>query len=179
MKKINLGHKLSLFSEHWSPKIIAELNGQHVKVAKLNGEFVWHAHAQEEELFLVLEGELEMHFRDRIVQLQRGELIVVPRGTEHKPVARGEVHVLLFEPAGTRNTGAVTDRAPWRRRSWSESEHEDRPDSELRRAQPAGDGSARRRTGQAPGSPVRRGDGPRSRRRTFRPASLARNTACS
>lgn len=109
MEKINLRHKLSLFSERWSPKVIAELNGQQLKVAKLQGEFVWHDHAEEDELFLVLTGELEMHFRDRIVQLQPGELIVVPRGTEHKPVARGEVHVLLFEPAGTRNTGAVTE----------------------------------------------------------------------
>jgi mannose-6-phosphate isomerase-like protein (cupin superfamily) len=111
MKKISLKDKLSAFSDYWSPKIIAELNGQHVKVAKLNGEFDWHHHEAEDELFLVLYGVLRMDYRDESgehsVTLQPGELIVIPRATEHRPVATEEVAVLLFEPAGTLNTGDV------------------------------------------------------------------------
>lgn len=107
MEKINLSEKLGLFSEHWSPKIIAELNGQQVKLAKLQGEFVWHQHEAEDELFLVLKGRLFMDFRDRTVELQPGELIVVPRGVEHRPRGEEEVHILLFEPASTLNTGDV------------------------------------------------------------------------
>lgn len=105
MEKIDLAQKLSQFSEHWSPRIVAELNGQEVKVAKLQGDFVWHHHDREDELFLVLSGRLQMRFRDRDVWLEPGEMIVVPRGIEHCPVAPEEVHILLFEPAGTRNTG--------------------------------------------------------------------------
>lgn len=109
MSKFNLREKLSLIAEPWSPRIVAELNGQQVKLAKLEGEFVWHHHQSEDELFLVLKGRLEMHFRDHVVTLEEGDCIVVPRGTEHKPVAKEEVHVLLFEPAGTLNTGNVRD----------------------------------------------------------------------
>ena len=106
-RKVNLAEKLSRFTEQWSPKIVAELNGQHVKVVKLEGEFVWHHHEHEDELFLVVEGEIDIHFRDRVVHLTEGELVVVPRGVEHKPVAEREAHVLLFEPASTLNTGNV------------------------------------------------------------------------
>ena len=107
MHKVNLSEKLGLFSDHWSPKIVGELNGQHVKLAKLKGEFVWHHHEDQDELFLLLEGNLAIHFRDRVVQLSKGEFLIVPRGVEHKPVAESEAHVLLLEPAGTVNTGNV------------------------------------------------------------------------
>jgi len=105
MQKINLADKLSKFTAHWSPKIVAELNGQHVKLAKLRGEFIWHQHEHEDELFLVLRGVLRMEFRDRTVELREGDMLVVPRGVEHRPVADEEVAVLLFEPATTLNTG--------------------------------------------------------------------------
>lgn len=105
--KINLDEKLSLFAEHWSPKIIAALNGQHVKLVKFQGDFVWHQHEQEDELFYVLRGGFRMEFRDRTVELRAGDMIVVPRGVEHRPVADEEVSVLLFEPAGTVNTGSA------------------------------------------------------------------------
>lgn len=108
-EKVNLAQKLSLFSEHWSPKIVGELNGQHVKLVKFIGEFVWHHHEAEDELFLVVEGRFRMEFRDREVWLEEGEFIVVPRGVEHRPVAEEEVSVLLFEPASTLNTGNVRD----------------------------------------------------------------------
>lgn len=105
MDKINIAEKLSLFSDHWNPRVVASLNGQHVRLAKLQGEFVWHSHQQEDELFYVLSGELRMEFRDRVVTLQPGEMIVVPRGVEHRPVAIQEVAIMLFEPAETVNTG--------------------------------------------------------------------------
>jgi len=107
MHAINLAAKLGLFTDHWHPRIIAELNGQQVKLAKLQGEFVWHHHEQEDELFLVLHGTLRMQFRDREVAIQPGEMIVVPRGVEHRPIADEEVHVMLFEPASTLHTGNV------------------------------------------------------------------------
>ena len=107
MDKINLAQKFGLFTETWSPRILAELNGQHVKIARLQGEFVWHSHEKEDELFLVVEGELRILFRDGEVHLQAGELCVVPRGVEHKPVAETEVRVLLLEPASTVNTGTT------------------------------------------------------------------------
>lgn len=107
MEKLNLVEKLNLFDDYWSPKIVAELNGQHVKLAKLKGEFVWHHHDNEDELFLVITGKLLMKFRDRDVSLQEGELIVVPAGVEHLPVADPEAHVLLFEPKSTLNTGNI------------------------------------------------------------------------
>jgi mannose-6-phosphate isomerase-like protein (cupin superfamily) len=105
MSKISLAKKLALFSDYWNPRIIGELNGQHVKLAKLSGEFVWHHHEEEDELFLVIKGELRMEFRDRVEILREGEMIIVPRKVEHRPVAANEVHVLLFEPASTLNTG--------------------------------------------------------------------------
>ena len=105
MEKVNLKEKLSRFNEHWQPKIVGELNGQLVKLVKFTGEFVWHHHEAEDELFLVVAGRFRMEFRDRDVWLEAGEFIVVPRGVEHRPVAEEEAHVLLFEPASTVNTG--------------------------------------------------------------------------
>jgi mannose-6-phosphate isomerase-like protein (cupin superfamily) len=105
MNKINVQEKLSLFNDHWNPRIIAVLNGQQVKLAKFQGEFIWHKHDDEDELFMVIKGSFEMHFRDQTILLKEGEIIIVPRGTEHRPVANEEVHVLLFEPATTVNTG--------------------------------------------------------------------------
>ncbi len=107
--KVNLREKLALFHDHWSPKVVGELNGQHVKLVKFQGEFVWHKHDHEDELFLVVKGRFRMEFRDRHVWLEEGEFLIVPRGVEHRPVAEEEVHVLLFEPAGTLNTGDVRD----------------------------------------------------------------------
>ncbi len=111
MEKININEKLNLFSEHWSPKIVGALNGQQVKLAKFQGEFVWHKHEHEDELFYVLEGEFNMEFRDRTIHLKTGEFIIVPKNTEHRPVAPQEVSVLLFEPASTLNTGNKKDAA--------------------------------------------------------------------
>jgi mannose-6-phosphate isomerase-like protein (cupin superfamily) len=107
MQKIVLAEKLSRITEHFRPKVIAELNGQEVKAVKVKGEFVWHHHAHEDELFLILKGQLRIDFRDRSVTLGPGEMLVVPRGVEHRPVAAEEVELLLFEPAATRNTGNV------------------------------------------------------------------------
>ena len=104
---VNLAAKLAQFSEHWSPRVVGELNGQQVKLAKASGEFVWHHHRDEDELFLVLRGHLAIHLRDRVVELEEGEFFIVPRGVEHKPVAAAEAHVLLLEPADTLNTGNV------------------------------------------------------------------------
>ncbi|RNI27773.1 cupin domain-containing protein [Rufibacter immobilis] len=110
MEKVTLQEKLALFSDHWNPRIVGELNGQHVKLAKFKGQFVWHQHEQEDELFLVVEGKFKMEFRDKTVDLQAGEFLIVPRGVEHRPVADEEVSVLLFEPASTVNTGNVTSQ---------------------------------------------------------------------
>ena len=107
--KVNLHQKLALFDEHWSPKVVGELNGQHVKLVKLLGEFVWHHHDAEDELFLVVSGRFRMDFREESVWIEEREFIVVPRGVEHRPVADEEAHVLLFEPAATLNTGSVQD----------------------------------------------------------------------
>jgi mannose-6-phosphate isomerase-like protein (cupin superfamily) len=104
---INLKDKLAKFSEHWSPKIVAQMNDYHIKLAKVQGEFVWHDHPETDELFMVVDGELDILFRDGQVTLYAGDLYVVPRGVEHKPVAAQECHILLFEPAGTVNTGNV------------------------------------------------------------------------
>jgi mannose-6-phosphate isomerase-like protein (cupin superfamily) len=109
MDKVNIAEKFALFSEYWTPKIVAELNGQQVKLAKLKGEFVWHQHENEDEMFLIIKGRLRMDFRDRQVWVEEGEMIVVPRGVEHNPVAEEEVHVMLFEPAETLHTGNVHD----------------------------------------------------------------------
>ena len=107
MEKVNLREKLTQFHDHWNPRIAGELNGQHVKLAKLKGEFIWHHHEHEDELFLVIKGTLLMKFRDRDVEVREGEFIIVPAGVEHKPVAEEEVQVMLFEPATTLNTGNV------------------------------------------------------------------------
>lgn len=109
MDKINVLEKFELFNEHWSPKIIGELNGQQVKLAKLKGEFFFHQHENEDELFFVVKGKLKMEFRDKTVGINEGEIIIVPRGVEHKPVADEEVWVMLFEPASTLNTGNVVN----------------------------------------------------------------------
>ncbi len=107
--RINLARAFEGFSEHWSPRIAADLNGQQVKLVKFRGEFVWHKHDDADELFLVHRGSFVMEFRDRRVALSAGEMIVVPRGVEHRPVAENEVECLLFEPAGTLNTGDAAD----------------------------------------------------------------------
>lgn len=105
MEKVNLEEKFALFAEYWSPKIVGELNGQQVKLAKFKGEFVWHHHEHEDELFLVVEGTLQIAFRDKTITLNKGEFIIVPKGVAHKPIAEEEVQVMLFEPAATLNTG--------------------------------------------------------------------------
>ena len=106
---INFEEKLLKFSEHWSPMIIAQLNDYHLKLAKVHGEFVWHDHPETDEVFIVVKGQLEILFRDGSVLLNEGEMYVVPKGVEHKPVAENECHILLIEPAGTVNTGDVKD----------------------------------------------------------------------
>ena len=107
MEKVNLAEKLARISEFWSPKAVGAVNGFHVKLVKLQGEFVWHAHEAEDELFLVLKGRLRLQFRDHEAVVDPGEFIIVPHGTEHRPVAEGEVHVLLLEPGSTVNTGTA------------------------------------------------------------------------
>jgi mannose-6-phosphate isomerase-like protein (cupin superfamily) len=107
IEKVIIAEKLGQFTDPWNPRIIGELNGQHVKAVKLKGEFVWHHHEHEDEMFLVIKGTLQMAFRDRTVVVQPGEFIIVPRGVEHKPVAPEETEILLFEPASTLNTGNV------------------------------------------------------------------------
>jgi len=109
MDKINLPEKFNLFNEHWSPKIIGELNGQQVKLVKLKGEFVFHQHENEDELFMAIKGKFKMEYRDETVEINEGEIVIVPRGVEHKPVAAEEVWVMLFEPASTLNTGDVVN----------------------------------------------------------------------
>jgi mannose-6-phosphate isomerase-like protein (cupin superfamily) len=106
---INFQDKLSKFSEHWSPKIIAQMNDYHFKIVKIEGEFVWHDHPETDEVFIVLKGQLEIQFRDGHVVLNEGEMFVVPKGLEHKPVTERECHILLVEPAGTVNTGDVVN----------------------------------------------------------------------
>lgn len=105
MYKVNLKEKFDLIRDHWNPRLVGELNGQHVRLVKFEGEFVWHKHAEADEMFLVVEGSFEMQFRDHKVTLNKGEFIIVPAGTEHRPFAEKEVQVLLFEPADTINTG--------------------------------------------------------------------------
>ena len=107
MDKVNISEKLSQFNDYYNPRIVGELNGQYVKAVKLMGEFVWHHHDNEDEMFLVIKGKLKMEFRDKVVEVMPGEFIIVPKGVEHKPVAEDEVHILLFEPASTLNTGNV------------------------------------------------------------------------
>lgn len=110
MDTVNIGEKLAAFGDHWSPKIVGELNGQQVKLVKLKGTFVWHSHAEEDELFYVLRGTLTMEFRDRTVTVRENEFLIVPRGVEHRPSAEEEVSVMLFEPASTLNTGDTVNR---------------------------------------------------------------------
>ena len=107
--KVNLKEKLGMFSTHWDPKIIGELNGQVVKLSKFQGEFVWHTHEHEDELFLVIQGSFDMLLRDGTVSVSEGEFVIVPRGVEHCPKADKEVHVMLFEPESTLNTGDASD----------------------------------------------------------------------
>ncbi len=107
MEKVNLAQKLGQFSESWQPRIVAELNGQHVKLVRFKGPFVWHHHDNEDELFLVVKGRFRMELRDRVIPLEAGEFLVVPRGVEHRPVADEDCEVMLFEPASTLNTGNV------------------------------------------------------------------------
>lgn len=108
MDKVNIQQKLSLFTDHWSPKIVGELNGQQVKLVKLKGEFVWHKHVHEDELFYVLKGILTMEYRDKTITLNENEFLIVPKGVEHRPIAVEEVAVMLFEPATILNTGDTT-----------------------------------------------------------------------
>jgi mannose-6-phosphate isomerase-like protein (cupin superfamily) len=107
VEKVNLQDKFALFNDHFKPRVAGELNGQQVKLVKFTGPFVWHHHDAEDELFLVVKGRFRMEFRDRDVWIEEGEFLIVPHGVEHRPVAEEEVHVLLFEPASTLNTGNV------------------------------------------------------------------------
>ena len=109
MQKVNVAEKLSLFNDYCNPRIIGELNGQHIKAVKLKGEFVWHKHDNEDEMFLVVKGCFNIELRDKTITLNEGEFLIVPRGVEHKPVAEEEVHLLLFEPAATLNTGNIVN----------------------------------------------------------------------
>lgn len=109
MEKVNIKEKFSLISEHWRPKVVGELNGQEVKLVKFKGEFPWHHHEREDELFMAVRGKFRLEFRDRTVELSPGEFVIVPHGVEHRPVAEEEVEVLLFEPAEVRNTGNLVD----------------------------------------------------------------------
>jgi mannose-6-phosphate isomerase-like protein (cupin superfamily) len=107
MEKVNIAEKLNLFQDYWNPRVVGELNGQHVKLVKLKGEFVWHKHDNEDELFYVLKGQLKMEFRDRNVEINENEFLIVPKGVEHKPIAENEVSIMLFEPSSTLNTGNI------------------------------------------------------------------------
>ena len=109
MEKVKIAQKLALNEDHWVPRIVGELNGQLVKVVKFKGPFVWHHHDNEDEMFLVVKGKFDMELRDRTIEIAEGEFLIVPRGVEHRPVASEEVHVVLFEPASTLNTGNVKD----------------------------------------------------------------------
>ena len=109
MDKVNIAEKLGLIGRYWTPHIVGELNEQHVKLVKIKGEFVWHYHENEDELFLVISGRLILRMRDRDIILLPGEFYIMPRGVEHLPIAEGEVHLMLFEPTGTLNTGNVRD----------------------------------------------------------------------
>ncbi len=109
MNKVNIEEKLKLINDHWNPRIAGELNGQQIKLAKFKGEFIWHRHDNEDEMFLVLKGCFRMELRDRTIELKEGEFIIIPKGTEHKPVADEEVSIMLFEPAETLNTGQIVN----------------------------------------------------------------------
>src|SRR5438046_309063 len=118
MKKVNLAGKFNLFNEYWSPRIVGELNGQYVKLAKFKGEFIWHSHANEDELFFVVKGSLRIEFSDGSITLNEGEFYIVPKGIEHKPVADEEAYIMLLEPKSTEQTGGteselLVDNQPW------------------------------------------------------------------
>lgn len=126
MERIDLEQALSRFDDHWSPRIIASLNGQEVKLAKFSGAFQWHAHPDADEMFLVLKGSFTMEFRDRSVEVTEGQVVVVPRGVEHRPVAESECSVMLFEPAGTVNTGDAAESDLTTGGSWIDETEENR-----------------------------------------------------
>ncbi|MEE9445464.1 MAG: cupin domain-containing protein [Cocleimonas sp.] len=107
MNKVNLVEKFSLINKHWDPKIVGELNNQHIKLAKLKGEFVWHSHEHEDEFFIVIKGHLTIKLRDSVIELDEGEFYIVPKGVEHLPIADEEAHIMMFEPMGTVNTGSL------------------------------------------------------------------------
>jgi mannose-6-phosphate isomerase-like protein (cupin superfamily) len=117
-QSVNLQEKFAKFSEHWSPKIIAQMNDYYFKIAKVQGEFIWHDHQETDEVFLVVKGQLEIQFRDGKVTLSEGEIFVVPKGVKHKPVAEQDCHILLIEPAGTINTGDVVDEKTVTKTEW-------------------------------------------------------------
>jgi len=108
-EKISIAEKFAMIDEHWRPKLVGELNGQEVKLVKFKGEFPWHHHETEDEMFMAVRGNFRIEFRDRTVELSQGEFVIVPHGVEHRPVADDEVEVMLFEPAGVRNTGNIVD----------------------------------------------------------------------
>ena len=110
MEKINLNEKLDLFDDYWNPRIVGELNNQHVKLVKFKGEFVWHKHVEEDEMFFVVDGSFIMEFRDKTIEIKKNEFIIVPKGVEHRPIAKKEVSVMLFEPKTTKNTGDNSGR---------------------------------------------------------------------
>ncbi len=118
MHKININEKLNLINDHWNPRIVGELNGQHIKLAKFVGEFVWHKHDDEDEMFLVVKGSFTLEFRDRKVELHENDFIIVPRGVEHRPVASEEVSIMLFEPIATINTGTVSNELTRQHLDW-------------------------------------------------------------
>ena len=107
MNKVNLTEKFSLIKKHWDPKVVGELNNQHIKLAKLKGEFIWHSHENEDEFFMVIKGHLTIKLRDTIIELDEGEFYIVPKGVEHLPIAEEEAHVMMFEPKETVNTGGL------------------------------------------------------------------------
>ena len=115
---VNLTKKYSLITEQWDPKIVAQLNDYHLKIAKIEGEFIWHSHAETDEMFLVIDGELAIHLRDGLLHLNPGELCVIPQGVEHKPAAVGECQILMIEPAGTLNTGDAGGEMTIEKNSW-------------------------------------------------------------
>jgi len=118
MEKVNLQEKFDLFDEFWTPKVVGELNGQYVKLAKTEGEFVWHKHDDEDEFFLVVQGKLTIKMRDRDIHLEPGEFFIVPRGIDHKPVSEQEAHVLVFEPKATKHTGNIESEITVKKFDW-------------------------------------------------------------
>ena len=118
MDKVNIEEKLSSIDKHWEPKIVGELNGQHVRLVKFQGEFVWHKHEEEDEFFLVVKGSFSIKLRDQNIHLNKGEFFIVPKGIEHKPVAEEEAHVLLFEPKSTKHTGDIKSELTIEKIDW-------------------------------------------------------------